>query len=279
MRGSPKAVLVLDEPDIYLHPDLQRRLTRVVQEKFGQILLATHSTEIINEVNSGDILSIESRTRNARRITSEEGYRHIFNYLGSSENAEFSRMARTRRIVFFEGDDKRLLRRFATKVSKSQILDDPDTVYLKTGGFGQWRRVNEVGWTLENVFGMRIKIAALFDSDYKCDDEIEEFKQEITAPDITCHVLQRKEIENYALCEPAIIRTMLKRAEAVEETLSEDTCRQLIDVVFEALHEDVRANRIGNYIRFYKKKEARLNEATLVSRAMKAFEPIWMDRE
>ena len=256
MRGAPGAVLVLDEPDIYLHPDLQRRLTRIVQEKFSQIFLATHSTEIINEVNAGDVLSIESRTRNARRINSEEGYRHIFNYLGSSENAEFSRMARARRIVFFEGDDKRLLRRFAAKISRSQILDDPDTVYLKTGGFGQWRRVNEVGWTLENVFGMRIKIAALFDSDYRCSEEVEEFKKEITAPDIICHVLKRKEIENYALYEPAIIRAMVKRAETAEESLTAADCCLLIDTVFEALHEDVRSNRIGNFIRFYKKKRS-----------------------
>ena len=172
IKGTPDSILVLDEPDVYLHPDLQRKLTGIIQENFGQIFIATHSTEIINEVASGDIVSINSRDRNARRISSEEGYRHVFSYLGSSENAEFSRVARARRIVFFEGDDRKLLRRFAQKVAKARLLDDPDTVFLKTGGFGRWRRVVEVGWTVENLLGMRVKIAALFDSDYRCQEEI-----------------------------------------------------------------------------------------------------------
>ena len=48
IRGGPNAILILDEPDIYLHPDLQHRLYRDVKELFGQYFLATHATEIIN---------------------------------------------------------------------------------------------------------------------------------------------------------------------------------------------------------------------------------------
>jgi len=278
MRGAPGSILVLDEPDIYLHPDLQKKLTRVLQESFSQVFLATHSTEIINEVSAGDVLSIESRTRSARRITSEAGYRHVFNYLGSSENSEFARMARARRIVFFEGDDRRLLRRFAAKVARGQMLDDPDTVFLKTGGFGQWRRVSEVGWTVENLFGMRIKIAAIFDRDYRCNQEVVEFNDGINAPDILCQVLQRKEIENYCLVEPAIIRTMIRRAEGSGTELTSERCQSIIDEVFNDLHGDVRANTLGDYIRFHKRKHPNLNETTLVASAMAEFEPAWAER-
>ncbi len=278
MKGSSNSILVLDEPDIYLHPSLQRRLIKVIRDAFGQMFIATHSTEIINEVNAGDVLLVDSRTKSARRISSESAYRHLFTHLGSSENADFARMARARRVVFFEGDDRRLLRRFAEKASKARILGDPDTVFLKAGGFGQWRRVNEVGWTLENVFGIKIKIAAIFDSDYRCQDEIDEFKQNFDNPDLLCHCFERKEIENYALQEAPLIRTMEKRAGSNGRLISVKRCQQIIDEIFVALHNDVRAHIVGDYIRHHKRKESRLNEATLISRAMSVFEPAWADR-
>jgi len=279
VKGTPDSILVLDEPDVYLHPDLQRKLTRIIQENFGQVFVATHSTEIINEVAAGDIFSIDSKERNARRITGEEGYRHVFSYLGSSENAEFSRVARAKRIVFFEGDDRKLLRRFAQKIAKARLLDDPDTVFLKTGGFGRWRRVIEVGWTVENLFGMRVRIAALFDSDFRCDDEIAEFKIEVNGPDILCHVLSRKEIENYALVESAIIRAMIKRSALSCLPLSVEDCISIIDTIFEEMHNDVRSAIVGDYMRHHKKIKPHLSDATLVSRAMLVFEPAWAIRD
>ena len=42
-RGNGDSVLVLDEPDIYLHADLQRRLLRLVGERFPQYFIATCS--------------------------------------------------------------------------------------------------------------------------------------------------------------------------------------------------------------------------------------------
>jgi AAA ATPase domain/AAA domain, putative AbiEii toxin, Type IV TA system len=46
-RTGRDASVVLDEPDVYMHPDLQRRLLGLVRERFHQLLIATHSVEII----------------------------------------------------------------------------------------------------------------------------------------------------------------------------------------------------------------------------------------
>lgn len=46
-RSSPTATVVLDEPDVYMHPDLQRRLVRLVRGRYPQIIIATHSVEIV----------------------------------------------------------------------------------------------------------------------------------------------------------------------------------------------------------------------------------------
>ena len=163
MRGADNSILVLDEPDIYLHSDLQKRLIGFIKKKFSQYFLATHSTEIINEANMGDVLTIAKGQRSARRVDSEESYRTLFSYLGSSENAEFSRMVRAKRIVFFEGKDRKIVRWFASRFGGMELIEDPDTLFLQSGGFGQWARVKNVNWTLDKVFNVDVKIAAIFD--------------------------------------------------------------------------------------------------------------------
>lgn len=61
MRGSDRAVLVLDEPDIYLHPDLQVRMMDFASQRFGQIFVATHSSAIINLANADEVLTISAK--------------------------------------------------------------------------------------------------------------------------------------------------------------------------------------------------------------------------
>lgn len=49
------SILLIDEPDIYLHSDLQRQLISILRTLGPDILLATHSTEIITETDPHDI--------------------------------------------------------------------------------------------------------------------------------------------------------------------------------------------------------------------------------
>lgn len=67
MRGSDRAVLVLDEPDIYLHPDLQVRMMDFASQRFGQIFVATHSPAITNLANANEVLIISAKEGSAIR--------------------------------------------------------------------------------------------------------------------------------------------------------------------------------------------------------------------
>jgi len=62
LRGAPDATLVLDEPDIYLHPDFQTFLIQRAKYFFGQIFVATHSSAIINSASSGEIMLISDNS-------------------------------------------------------------------------------------------------------------------------------------------------------------------------------------------------------------------------
>jgi hypothetical protein len=248
MRGGEQSILVLDEPDVYLHPDLQKRLYRLISSRFGQSFVATHSTEIVNEANPGDILLVSRNGRSAQRVVSDEAYRQAYAYLGSSENADFARIARAKRVVFFEGKDRRIVRRFAAKAGfKDGPLDDPDTVYLQAGGYEQWRRVREVGWTLHHVFGLDVKIAAIFDRDYRCSEEMEVFEDGMNSEKLLCVALSRKEIENYALERPVLFRAMRARLKSRSLSLSDSDLLKIIDKICASMCEETRSNTVSNY--------------------------------
>ena len=43
-RNRHVDVVILDEPDVFLHPDLQRRLVKLLDELPAQTIAATHSS-------------------------------------------------------------------------------------------------------------------------------------------------------------------------------------------------------------------------------------------
>ncbi len=279
LRGGSGSVLVLDEPDIYLHADLQRRLLAIANERFGQVFLATHSTELINEANAGDVLQIRKGSRGAKRVSDERSYRELFEYLGSSENAEFARVARARRLVFFEGNDRKILRRFGSKLSNSSFLADTDTVFTQVGGFGQWRRVVDAEWTLQELFDIKTKIVALFDRDYRCDQEVQNFLTATNTGGIVCRVLTRKEIENYCLHEETLINLIQGKALNKGVELDEGEIISLIDQTLELQKVDTQAALHGAALEFERKSPSGRSDTTISKEQIETFSALWTNRD
>ena len=63
-RARPGDVLIVDEPETYLHPRVQRQLLQILRETGAQVVLATHSATLIASAQAGDVVGIE---RNQRR--------------------------------------------------------------------------------------------------------------------------------------------------------------------------------------------------------------------
>lgn len=275
MRGNETSIFVLDEPDIYLHADVQRRLLNICQIRFGQLFLATHSTEIINEANPGDILIVKKEARSAKRVTNEKSYKELFQYLGSSENAEFARVSRANRIVFFEGNDRKILRKFAQKSRVGISMADTDTVFMKVGGFGQWQRVTHASWTLSELFDMDVKIVALFDSDYRSDAEVEDFLNNPGLAGVCCRVLKRKEIENYCLNQASITRELVKEAAARGGALSAAEVEEILFDVTSEFELETASNRAGQRITFARRNGAKESDASITKSEMIEFKEKW----
>lgn len=277
LRGGENDVLVLDEPDVYLHADLQRRLFHISKKRFRQIFLATHSSEIMNEANASDVILIRPELVKGARITSDAGYRSAHALLGSSENADFARLARAKRIIAFEGNDRNLYRRFEQKLFKNGVLSDPDTISLKIGGYEYWQRVDNLSWMFKELFGISAKIVSIFDRDYRSDDQILEFESTLGNSGVWCRVLRRKEIENYLLemgpLAAAFIKAGAKRNIKIPRVEFEDVYSQIT----EKTKDDCLINIQSEYTKFCKIKRDPRDTSTQLKFAKTEFDREWND--
>lgn len=114
VRSKDVSLFIIDEPDIYLHADLQRQLLSILRTLGPDVLIATHSTEIISEADPYDLLLVSKKYKSARRIRNPSQVQWVFRALGSSLNPILTQLAKTRRVLFVEGTDftsYRVLRR------------------------------------------------------------------------------------------------------------------------------------------------------------------------
>ena len=121
-------VLLLDEPDAHLHCLLQQELTqRLIDlaEKTGkQVLIATHSTEILRQSPPEQILDVSTR-RAPRYLKGEHQKVGLLAGLGADYAPRIDAMKRTKRVMFVEGDfDFKVLRVFSNRLG----LQWPETL-------------------------------------------------------------------------------------------------------------------------------------------------------
>lgn len=277
LRGGENDVLVLDEPDVYLHADLQRRLFHTSKKRFSQIFIATHSSEIMNEANANDVILIKPGSVQGARITSETGYRNAHTLLGSSENADFARLARAKRVIAFEGDDRSIFKRFEQRIMKSGILSDPDTLSVKIGGFEHWQRVQNLSWTFRELFGLDAKIVAIFDRDYRCDEEISEFEKKLGDAGVLCHVLKRKEIENYLLDEGPLTQAIVRASRKRSVEIAEELIHQKLAELSERIRDDELISCQSAASKYYSLRRDPRDTSTILREAKNEFDRDWLN--
>jgi predicted ATPase len=113
-------VLLLDEPDAHLHSSLQEQLLdsldAIATATGKQVLVATHSTEILRNAEPTEIL--HARGSNGGRYLREESQKvGLLAGLGSEYAPRVDRVKRTKRLLFVEGrSDIQILKIFAEKL-------------------------------------------------------------------------------------------------------------------------------------------------------------------
>ena len=139
-------LIVIDEPEIYLHADVQRRLVHLLRELGASVIVATHSAEVITEVEASDLVIVDRRRTSSRRTASPSRTRNALAAVGSNHNVVLSNLVRTRHVLFVEGEDFKILRRWARVIGLDQLAAPKasGSVPFPYGGFPQPAALREV---------------------------------------------------------------------------------------------------------------------------------------
>lgn len=280
-KAIPGALLVIDEPDIYLHSDLQRQLIQVLRDRDGDSLIATHSTEMLGEAESGEIIVIDRKLKKSRKITRPVDLAHIFSALGSVLNPILTQLAKTRRVLFVEGGDFSILGAFARKLGKNSLANQSGFAVVPAFGFNP-ARVRDFSDGMEQSLGYSVQRAVIFDRDYRIQSEVEKICKELA---LTCqlqHVHQRKEIENYLLVPDAISRCIQNKLRDREKRgsrakiFSEDVA-QLLSEITERMKAEVFGQFSAKTMEQIRESNKHLDLATLHAKAHELFDQAWSD--
>lgn len=281
IQSGDKSLFMIDEPDIYLHSDLQRQLLGLLRNLGPDIIIAIHSTEIISEADSDDIILINKSKRDGKRIKHPSQLWEVFSALGSNLNPILTQLAKTRRAVFVEGDDFQVISKFAQKLGFSNVGNRSDFAVLSAKGFNP-ERIRSLKAGMEFTLGGKIAVAAIFDRDYRSDGYCAQIERECLnfCDYVTVH--KRKEIENFLLVPEAIDRAAARkvhdRSKRAGNTIEYRNCAADIIANFAAENKAyVMAQYLEDRRQFEKTSAPNIHGATINEAALLDFEQLWTD--
>lgn len=281
VRARNDSLLIIDEPDIYLHSDLQRQLVSLLRAIEPDILIATHSTEIISEADPGDLLVINKKTAAAKRIKDPSQLQSVFGVLGSNLNPTLTQLAKSRRGVFVEGKDFQILAAFARKLGKQELANRSDFAVIPVEGFNP-QKVSDFSTGMELTLGGKLLKAVIFDRDYRSKDEVDKERAQLEKVAELAHIHARKEIENYLL-EPKIIQRALwqRITENSKRTGEVVKCDELVESILDSQTATMKNKISGQFISkrftFEKAKSPGLDAATINQRLLEEFDDLWQE--
>lgn len=209
------AIVVLDEPDVYMHADLQRRLVRLITPMFSQLIIATHSLEIIEEVPSDSIIPIDSNKRLIKPIGDESALSSLSEELGNPLNIDLARLFISNRFIIWDGgnSDRAILSAFQSILYPQDL--HPIITYPKAyvNGWNDWDKSIAIA-ELFSLNKLSVELFCILNSGYHTMDEIQERNNDAQSRGINLHVWSKNEIDNYAININVICRYLM----AVDQT-------------------------------------------------------------
>lgn len=205
-RCSKSSTVILDEPDVYMHADLQRKLIRYLRTRFPQVIVATHSIEIMSEVDPENILLIDKAKSQSKYTTSMPVVQRIVNSIGSIHNIQLARLWSSKKLLIVEGKDIEILKRIQNTLLGNSLESFESIPNFSIGGWGGWNYAVGSKLLLKNAGDKSLMAYCLFDSDYHTEEEKNKRLEEAQDFGIELHIWRKKEIENYLLVPTAISR-------------------------------------------------------------------------
>lgn len=253
-RIPKNATIILDEPDVYMHADLQRKLIRFLKLRYKQIIIATHSIEIMSEVDPENILVIDKSKKHSIYTSSFPAVQKIVQNIGSLQNIQLARLWSTKKILLVEGKDNAILKRLQNTMFKDS--EEPFDILpnMAIGGWGGWSFAIGSSMAMKNAVDASIVTYCILDSDYHNNEEIKNRYKDSHDKRVSLHIWQRKEIENYLLVPTALFRIISSGKRSSKSLSIEIICDKLEEIA-ETFKEDVTDNYANHIHKLNRKYE------------------------
>lgn len=247
-RAEEGSTLILDEPDVYMHPDLQRRLIRFLRGKAKQVIITSHSVEIMSEVEPENILVLDRRATHSGFTSSFPAVQRVLDNVGSAHNLQLARLWHAKRSLLVEGKDFRLLSDFFDVL----FPDDPDGLAivpnLSIGGWNGMPYAIGTAMFLKNAANDEIAVYCILDGDYHTPEQKNKRHELAAKNGVRLHIWQRKEIENYLLDPRAIRRAVQKNAAQRVSLPTEMEIAEKLQAIVESMHDIVFDAFAGEFL-------------------------------
>ncbi|WP_433916761.1 ATP-dependent nuclease [Streptomyces sp. NBC_01744] len=262
LKESP--TLILDEPEVFLHADLQRRLVRLIDSLGIQVVLATHSSEVLAEADSKSIVWIDKSKRHAIRAPRKEGMETLSASLGTAFNLGMAKALRAKGVVFVEGKDLRTLRILAKNLGYTNIVADMELAVVPINGYSNWRNAEAFGWLVQDFLKGSIGSIIVLDRDYRTQSQVSSVTEKLTEAGLECHVWSKKELESYLISPSAISRISGCPLPEVERVMTE---------IMDPMQGEVFAK--FNCERQSAERSGKMHEVNITAATLAEFAPRW----
>ena len=231
LESAPETVMILDEPDLHIHPELQKRMLTYMRKRAYednvQFIIATHSPIIINEAASDELYSLVSKdvagdNNQLRRVISNQEKLDLF----KDVCGDVAILTLGRPIVFIEGKAPQELRSAPSDQRLLELLwsGAKDFTFVPMGGK---QEVGKAATILNQIISERLvglPVCVIVDADLDIDIE----------PSTAIKKWEYCTIENalldpisiYEVLEPYKEKSGITNADQVEQELLE-ICRSI----------------------------------------------------
>jgi hypothetical protein len=281
IRNKDSSIFIIDEPDIYLHSDLQRQLLGILKSLGPDILIATHSTEIISEADADDLLIVNKKFGSAKKIKDPSHLQNVFEVLGSNLNPTLTQLAKSKKALFVEGKDFQVLSKFARLLDKNQVANRSDFAVIPVEGFNP-QKVKNFKIGIEFTLGTEITSGVVFDKDYRSEKGVKAIEKELQKFNYFAHIHSCKEIENFLLIPNAIDRAIKQKlVERNRRGGTEISFEESVSEILKKLSNPLKNKLLAKYQseRFDHEKAENpdLDKSTITEAILEDFEAKWND--
>jgi energy-coupling factor transporter ATP-binding protein EcfA2 len=265
VRLRNTSLLVLDEPEINLHPEKQNDLIAILKQYYrGTVLIATHSVELMNNVSVSHILHVQKGTKQPQfKVTSDRlNLEMIRSKVGSNFNLIASQFEECEVIIFTEdtADYKRidgLARGFGIHKKSFNV---------PLHGFSEYRKAVFYKEAYTLLIGKRVDYVVVLDRDYYPEQYLKRIEAELAKHEIRVVFTMGKELENLFV-HPGVIAALIHPPERKEWS-----------ILWEALFHDNRLDAFGSFQTLHQAHvEPRVDAKTVTTQYGPIFESMWVD--